>query len=219
MWELDHKDGWVLKNRCFQTVVLEKTPESPWDCKGIKSVNSKGNQSWLFIGRTDAEAPVFPTWWEELTHWKRPRCWQRLKARGEAGNRGWNGWMASLTQWTCVWANSEGWWETAKPGVLHFMGLQRVDHDLVTEKQQQWICLGCHNKTLQIWWLKEQTFISSQLWRSRIQVSAGLVSPEGSLLGSQMPPLCSPVSSQGLFLVCAPLVSCLILTRTPVFWE
>ena len=80
IWELDHKDGWAPKNRCFWTVVLVKTHESPLDWKGIKSVNSKGNQSWIFIGRTDAaaEAPVFPTRWEELTHWKRPWCWQRL---------------------------------------------------------------------------------------------------------------------------------------------
>ena len=56
MWELDNKEGWVLKNWCFWTVVLEKTLESPMDCKEIKSVNCKGNQSWIFIGRTDAEA-------------------------------------------------------------------------------------------------------------------------------------------------------------------
>ena len=61
MWELDHKESWVLKNWCFWTVVLEKTLESPLDCKGIKPVNSKGNQSWIFIGRTHAEAetPIF----------------------------------------------------------------------------------------------------------------------------------------------------------------
>ena len=108
---------------------------------------------------------------------------------------------------------------TAKPGVLQFMELQKVEHDLVTEQQQQLICLGCHNKALQIGWLIEQTFMSSQFWRSRIKVSAGFASPGGSLLGSQMPPFCSPVSSWGLFLVCAPLVSCLILTRTPVLLD
>ena len=84
MWELDHKEGWTPKNWCFWTVVLEKTLESPLDCTEIKSVHPKGNQSWIFIGRTDAEAPiVLATWCEELTHWKRPWCWERLKAEGE----------------------------------------------------------------------------------------------------------------------------------------
>ena len=61
MWELDHKEGWAMKNQCFRTVVLEKTLESPLDCKEIKPVNPKGNQPWIFIGRTDAEAeaPIF----------------------------------------------------------------------------------------------------------------------------------------------------------------
>ena len=58
MWELDHKEGWALKNWCFWTVVLEKTLESPWDSKEIKPVNPRGNQLWIFIGRTDAEIPI-----------------------------------------------------------------------------------------------------------------------------------------------------------------
>ena len=62
MWELDHKEGWALKNWCFWTVVLEKTLESPLDSKEIKPVNSKGNQSWIFIGRTDAEAEAPILW-------------------------------------------------------------------------------------------------------------------------------------------------------------
>ena len=68
---------------------------------------------------------------------QRAWCWERLRAEGEGGNRGWDGWMALLTQWTWVWANSRGWWRTGKPGVLQSMGLQRVRHDLVTEQQQQ----------------------------------------------------------------------------------
>ena len=76
------------------------------------------------------------TWFEELTHWKRPWCWERLKAGGEGGNRGWDGWTASLTQWTWVWANSRRQWRTGKPGVLQFIGLQRVRHNWATEQQQ-----------------------------------------------------------------------------------
>ena len=93
MWELDHNEGWVLKNWCFWTVVLEKTLENPLDCsKEIKSINPKGNWPWIFIGRTDAEAeaPKLRPQWEELTHWKktlklektegrRRRGWQRMR--------------------------------------------------------------------------------------------------------------------------------------------
>ena len=104
MWKLDYKESWALKNWCFWTVVLEKTLESPLDCKEIQPVHPKGNQYWIFIGRTDAEAetPI-------LTHWKRPWCWERLKAGGEEDDRGWDGWMASPTQWTWVWVNSGSW--------------------------------------------------------------------------------------------------------------
>ena len=73
------------------------------------------------------------TWCEELTHWKGPWRWERSRAGGEGDNGGWNGWMASLTQWTWVWVGSGGWWWTGKPGVLWFMGLQRVRHNWETE--------------------------------------------------------------------------------------
>ena len=73
------------------------------------------------------------TWCKELTHWKRPSCWERLRAGGEGDDRGWDGWMASHTRWTRVWVNSECWWWTGNPGVLQFKGSQRVGHDWVTE--------------------------------------------------------------------------------------
>ena len=76
------------------------------------------------------------TWCKELAHWKRPWCWERLKAGGEGDDRGWDGWMASLTRWTWVWANSRRWWWTGRPGVLQSMELQIVGHDWVTEQQQ-----------------------------------------------------------------------------------
>ena len=69
MWELDHKEGWVSKNWCFQTVVLEKTPKSPLDCKEFKLVNPKGNQPWIFIGRIDAEAEVPIFWLPDAKNW------------------------------------------------------------------------------------------------------------------------------------------------------
>ena len=73
------------------------------------------------------------TWCEELTHFKRPWCWKRLKAGGEGDDAGWNGCIASSTQWTWVWVNSGSWWWPRRPGVLLFMGLQRVRHNWATE--------------------------------------------------------------------------------------
>ena len=121
MWELDYKESWASKNWCFWTVMLEKTPESPLDCKEIQPVHPKGDQSCVFIGGTDVEAEtpiLWPPCCEELTHWKRPWCWERLRAGGEGDDREWGGWMASLTQWTWVWANSGRHRRTGKPGVL-----------------------------------------------------------------------------------------------------
>ena len=69
------------------------------------------------------------TWCKELTHWKRPWCWERLRAGGGGDNRGWDGWMASPTQWTWVWVDSGSWWWRGRPGMLWFMGSQRVGHD------------------------------------------------------------------------------------------
>ena len=112
IWELDYKESWALKNWYFWTVVLEKTLESPLNCTEIQPVHPKGEQSWVFIGRTDVEGEtpiLWPPSCEELTHWKRPRCCERLRTGGEGDNRGWDGWMASLTQWTWLWVDSGSW--------------------------------------------------------------------------------------------------------------
>ena len=104
-----------MKNWCFWTVVLEKTLESSLDSKEIKPVNPKGNQSWIFIGRTDAEAEAPILWLPEWTHQKRPWCWERLKAEGEGDSRGWDGWMASPTRLTWV---EQALWVGDKQGSL-----------------------------------------------------------------------------------------------------
>ena len=135
MWELDCEEGWAPKNWCFWTLVLEKTLESPLDCKEIQPVHSE-DQPWDFFGKNDvkAETPVlWPPHTEELTHWKRLWCWEGLGTGGERDDRGWDGWMASPTRWTWVWVNSGGWWWTGRPGALWSMGSQRVGHDWVTE--------------------------------------------------------------------------------------
>ena len=120
-------------------MVLGKTPESPLDSKEIKPVNLKGDQPWIFTGRTDAEAEwrssILVIWYEQTTHWKSPWCWEGLRAKGEEGIRGWDGWTASPMQWTWTWANSRRWWGTGRPGVLQSIGLQRVGHNWAAEQQ------------------------------------------------------------------------------------
>ena len=115
MWELDHWrtdafDLWCWRillrvlwtaRRSNQSILKEINPE--YSLEGLM---------WNWSSNTLA------TWCEELAHWKRSWCWERLKAGGEGDDRGWDGWMASLTQWTWVWANSERQWKTGKPGVL-----------------------------------------------------------------------------------------------------
>ena len=135
MWELDYKESWVPKNWCFWTVVLKKTLESPLDCKKIKPVHPKGNQSWIFIGRTDAEAETPILWPPDAKNWLigKDWCWERLRAGGEGDDRGWDGWMASPTRWTWVWASSGSWWWTGRPGVFQSMGSQRAGHNWATE--------------------------------------------------------------------------------------
>ena len=99
-WELDYEEGWAPKNWCFQIVGLEKTLENALDCKDFKPVDPKGNQPWIFIGRTGAEAEAPILWPRDVKSrviGKRPWCWERLKAKEEGGGRGWAGYIASLS--------------------------------------------------------------------------------------------------------------------------
>ena len=116
-------------------MVLEKTLSSPMDCK-IQPVHPKWDQSWMFIWKEwcwSWNSNTLATWYEQLTHWKRSWCWEWLRSGGERDNRGWDGWMASPTQWTWVWGNSGSWWWTGRPGMLQSMGSQKVRWDWVTE--------------------------------------------------------------------------------------
>ena len=113
--------------------------EDSWESLGLQgdSTSPSYRKSALNIHWKDWcwswNSNTLATWWEELTHWKRPWCWERLKAGGEGADRGWDGWMASPSQWTWVWAGSRSWWRTGKPDVLQSMGSQRVGHYLATE--------------------------------------------------------------------------------------
>ena len=117
MWELDYKESWAPKNWCFWTVVLEKTLESPLDCKEIQPVYLKGNQCWIFIGRTDAEAESPILLAKVLTHWKKPWFIRtdslektlmlgKIEGQRRRRRRRWDGWNVSPTQWRSVWVNS-----------------------------------------------------------------------------------------------------------------
>ena len=107
----------------------------PWTVRRSNQSMLKEISPGCSFGRTDAEAEtpiLWPTSGEELTHWKRP-WWGLLGAGGEGDNRGWDSWMATPTRWAWVWVNSGSWWWTGRPGMLWFMGSQRVRHDWATE--------------------------------------------------------------------------------------
>ena len=142
MWELNYKESWAPKNWCFRTVVLEKTLESPLNCKETQPVHPKGDQSWVFIGRTDAEAKtpiLWPPHAKSWLIWKDPEAGKDW-GQEEKGMRGWDGWMASPTWWAWVWVDSRSWWCIRRPGLLWFMGSQRVRHDRESELNwpRQW---------------------------------------------------------------------------------
>ena len=133
---LNYKERWVPKNCCFWTVVLEKTLESPLDCKEIQPGHSKGDQPWVFFGRTDAKAETPVLWPPHAKSW--------LIGKDSDAGRDWGqeekgttedeivGWHHRLDGREFEW-NSVRWWWTGRPGVLWFMGSQRVGHDWATE--------------------------------------------------------------------------------------
>ena len=103
----------------WESLGLQRDPTSPSSRKSVLNIHWK-DWCWSWNAHTLA------TWCEELTHWKRTWCWERLKAEGEGDDWGWDAWMASLTQWPWVWASSGSWWWTGKPGVLQSMGITSI---------------------------------------------------------------------------------------------
>ena len=110
----------------WESLGLQGDPTSPFWRRSVLGVHWK---DWCWSWNSNNLA----TWCEDLTHLKRPWCWERLRAGEEGDDRGWDGWMASPTRWTWVWVDSRSWWWTGRPGVLQFIGSQRVGHDWVTE--------------------------------------------------------------------------------------
>ena len=114
MWKLDCEESWAPKNWCFWTMVLEKTLESPLDCKEIQPVHPKGDQSWCSLEglMLKLKLQYFGHLMRRVDSSKRPWCWEGLGAGEEGDDRGWDGCMASPTQWTWVWVSSGSWWWT-----------------------------------------------------------------------------------------------------------
>ena len=110
----------------WESLGLQGDPTSQSYRKSFLNINWK-NWCW------NRNSNILVTWCEELTHWKRLWCWERLRAEGERGDRGWDGWMALLTRWTWVWASSGSWWWTGKPVLLQSVGWQRIRHNWTTE--------------------------------------------------------------------------------------
>ena len=146
MWESDYKESWAPKNWCFWTVVLEKSLESPLDCKEIQPVHPKGDQSWVFIGRTgvEAETPILCS--PDAKNWLTGKTlmlgdWRQEKGTTEDEIVGWHHWLN----------NSGSWCRTGRPGVLQSVGSQRVGHDWETElnwtdRQEKSIICGTNIK-------------------------------------------------------------------------
>ena len=138
MWEMGSEESWALKNWWLLNCGVG---EDSWESLGLQedlTSHSEGDPGkslgLLWKGWCESwNSSTLVTSWEELTDWKRLWCWEGLGAGGEGDDRGWGGWMASLTQWRWVWVNSGSWWWTERPGMLWFMVLQRVRHDWVTE--------------------------------------------------------------------------------------
>ena len=122
-----------LRIDAFELWCWRRLLRVPWTARRSnpkgKSVLGVHWKDWCWSWNSNTLA----TWWEELTHLKRPWCWEWFGAGGEGDNRGWDGWMASLTLWMWVWVNSGSWWWTGRPGVLQSMGSQRVKHNWATE--------------------------------------------------------------------------------------
>ena len=151
MWELDHKQGLALKNWCFWIVVLDKTLESPLDCRDIKSVNPKGNQLWISIRRSDAEAEALILWppdvkihslkntlMLEKIEGKMRSWWQRVR------------WLDGIIESTDM--NLSKLWETGRTGVLQSMRSQRVRHDWAMNKHSKYQRMFCLSSLVVVLW-------------------------------------------------------------------
>ena len=142
----------------WESFGLQGDPTSPYQRKSVLNIIWK---DWCWSENSN----ILATWCKELTPWKRPWCWERLKTGKEGNDRGWDGWIASLTQWTWVWISSWSWWWTGRPGVLQSLGSQRTGHNWATELNWSegtvhFRIVGCHSikKRHYMWLLLVKVF-------------------------------------------------------------
>ena len=171
-WRIDAFELWYWRRllrvpwtarRSNQSILKEINPNIHWM-----------NWCWSWSSNTLA------TWCEELTPWKRPWCWERLKMRGEGDDRGWDGWMASPTQWTWIWTNCRRWWRTRKPGMLQSKELQRAGHDWITELN--WTEGNLLNLTLNLLISKTGITTITNIWKVVTNLESILNSRDITLL-------------------------------------
>ena len=141
-WTIKKAEHWRID--AFELWCWRRLLRIPWNARWsnqsiLKEINpeysSERDWCWSWTSNTLA------TWCEKLTHWKRPLCWDRLRARGEGVDRGWDVWMVSLTEWTSVWTSYRRWWKTRKPGFMQSVGPQKVGHHWATEQQTLKCCV------------------------------------------------------------------------------
>ena len=131
-WTIKKAGHWRIDG--FELWCWRRLLRVPWTARRSNQSILKSSPEYSLGGLImKLKTNILATWCKELTHLKRPWCWERLKVGGEGDGRGWDGWMASLTQWTWIWASSGSWWSTGKPGVLQSIRSQRVRHNWVTE--------------------------------------------------------------------------------------
>ena len=176
MWELDCEESWALNNWCFWTVVLEETLESPLDCTKIQPVHPKGDQSWMFIERTDVKAEI-----QYFCHlMRRVESLEKTLMLGGIGGRRRRGrqmrWLDGITQWTWVWVDSRCWWWTGRPGVVWFMGSQWVGHDWTTELN--WFEAWQFRRRILKCWLTDCLLVPAKLVKNaNVLISESVVRP------------------------------------------
>ena len=150
MWSTGGGNGKPLQYSCLENPMnsMKRQKDRALKEELPRSVGAQ-HATWDQWRNNSRNSNTLATWCEELTHLKRPWCWERSKAGGEGDDRGWDGWMALSTRWTWIWVDSGNWWWTGRPGVLRIMGLQRVRHDWATELN--WTDLQYHIGHLMTW--------------------------------------------------------------------
>ena len=203
--ELNHKENECRRIDTFELWCWRRLLRVPWTAKRsnqsiLKEISPEYSlEYWSWSSNTLA------TWREELTHWKRPWCWERLKAGGEGDNREWNGWMASPTRWTWVWASSGRWWRTGNPGVLHGITESDVNGYWTATTKQERLFSMCKGETgfytmiypsfMGSWraghdWTTSLTLFTFMHWRRKWQATPVFLPGEshgrGSLVGCRL---------------------------------